>query len=398
MSKTSIHKTKWPKSAIKEVCLINPSKKELNGLDAALQVSFGMMDELPERKPLFVPSDSKTYSEVQKSGYSYFKEGDVLLAKMTPCFENGKSGIATNLLNGIGFGSTEFYVLRTNGKVIPYWIYSIISSDSFLNMGKYNLVGTTGRRRLMKQFVENFEIPLPPIEEQKRIAAFFQSIDTTIEQCEQQEGKLKRLRSKLANDLVKPEPEFGNLLTSENCKPVTLADLANEMRESTKNPLEDGIERFVGLEHIEPGNLDIQGWGNVADGTTFTKTFAVGDVLFGKRRSYLKKAAIADFNGLCSGDILVLRPNAEVILPELFPYLISADAVFDFAVSNSAGSLSPRTKWRDLSKYELSIPDLKTQKKVLGVFESLQTNMRNINQQHQTLNYLKQKLLDDILN
>lgn len=348
-----------------------------------------------------IDSELKKVSEIQEMDWQeassrarqVVQKGDTLFSTVRVNLER-IAFLDSELQNTIA--STGFTVIRSNGKTIPEYLFYSVSSPNFIERLVLLQKGTA-YPAVTDRIVFDQEIPLPPIEEQKRIAAFFQSIDAAIEQCEQQEGKLRGLRSKLANDLVKPEPEFGSLLTSENCKPVTLADLANEMRENTKDPLEDGIERFVGLEHIEPGNLAVQGWGNVADGTTFTKTFAVGDVLFGKRRAYLKKAAIANFNGLCSGDILVLRPNAEVILPELFPYLISADAVFDFAVSNSAGSLSPRTKWRDLSKYELSIPDLKTQKKVLGVFESLQTNIRNINQQHHTLKSLKQKLLDDIL-
>jgi len=396
MNKFLIQKIKWDKSSIKEVCLINPSKRELCELDYSLKVSFGMMDELPEHKPFFTPFNTRTYKDVQKGGYTYFIEGDVLLAKMTPCFENGKSGIATNLKNGIGFGSTEFFVLRPFQKVIPYWIYSIISSDVFINKGKYSLVGTTGRRRLMKQFVENFEIPLPPLQEQKQLAELFQSLDETIDQTETQQGNFRKLRTHLASELVSINPKFGNLLNG-NCKKILLSDIAIESRSTAQSPTNEGIEKFVGLEHIESANLKIQGGGNVADGTTFTKVFEIGDVLFGRRRAYLKKAAKADFKGLCSGDITVLKANTKKILPELLPYYMSSDPVFEFAVRISAGSLSPRAKWKDLSKMELAIPDLKTQKEILKVFHLLDKNIDGLTIQKETLKKLKHKLLDEIL-
>lgn len=81
--------------------------------------------------------------------------------------------------------------------------------------------------------------------------------------------------------------------------------------------VENDITRFIGLENIEADNFHLQGSGNIADGTTFTKRFTKGDVLFGKRRAYLKKIAIADFDGLCSADILVLRAKSDKILPDL---------------------------------------------------------------------------------
>ena len=154
-------KPTWEIVKLSDVCEIDPSKRELNGVDKTIKVSFGMMADLGEHKRSFQPTETKTINEVTKGGYSYFKEEDVLLAKMIPCFENGKSGIAENLQNGIGFGSTEFYVLRTKEKIVADWIYHIISSEKFLEEGKHSLVGTTGRRRLMKQYVETFKFPFP---------------------------------------------------------------------------------------------------------------------------------------------------------------------------------------------------------------------------------------------
>ncbi|NJK94300.1 MAG: hypothetical protein HC905_04565 [Bacteroidales bacterium] len=104
------------------------------------------------------------------------------------------------------------------------------------------------------------------------------------------------------------------------------------------------------MEDIEPENFKLQGYGLVANGTTFTKQFAKGDVLFGKRRAYLKKVAVADFDGICSRDILVVRAKNKKMLQELLPFYLSSDAFIQHAISTSAGSLSPRTKWKDLAE------------------------------------------------
>jgi type I restriction enzyme S subunit len=238
---------------------------------------------------------------------------------------------------------------------------------------------------------------LPNSEKQKEVFELFRKLQIQIDNTIEQERNLIALRTKLTTELVCKEARFGKLLNSDNCKPTSLGTIAKETRENTKTPLDEGIERFVGLEHIEPGNLKIQGWGNVADGTTFTKVFKIGDVLFGRRRAYLKKAAHADFTGICSGDITVLRANSKLILADLLPYYLSADPVFEFAVSNSAGSLSPRAKWRDLSKYEISLPDLKVQEEILETFQLLDANITSNKEQRSTLKKLKHQLLDEIL-
>jgi len=361
-----------------------------------------MMADLGEHVREFTPKETKKISEVTKGGYSYFKNEDVLLAKMTPCFENGKSGIALNLENGIGFGSTEFYVLRSNGKILPDLIYHIISSDKFLNDGQYSLVGTTGRRRLLKHFVESYEFPLPPLDEQERIVELFQSIEQSIVQVEGQEKNLKSLQMALSNGLVSKPPTFGNLLTGKTSEvlktsEVSFGEIVECVEEHDRTPLENGLTRFVGLENIEPENFSLQGFGNIADGTTFTKRFAKGDVLFGKRRAYLKKVAIADYDGICSSDILVFRAIKEKILPELLPFYVSSDSFMNHAVTTSAGSLSPRTKWRDLAGFQLSIPDIKTQKKMVDVFSQLSQSLQLLGKQKETLKKLKQKLLNEIL-
>ncbi len=144
---------------------------------------------------------------------------------------------------------------------------------------------------------------------------------------------------------------------------VKLGDVVREVRETVKDPVAEGIERIVGLEHLEPESLHIRTWGTLTDGTTFTKVFQKGQVLFGRRRAYLKKAALATFDGICSGDITVLEAK-KGLLPVLLPFLIQNDKFFDLAVKNSAGSLSPRAKFADFADYELLLPPVDQQEQI----------------------------------
>ena len=147
---------------------------------------------------------------------------------------------------------------------------------------------------------------------------------------------------------------------------VKFGDVVRLSKARSQDPLADGIERYVGLEHLEPGDLRIRRWGNVADGVTFTSVFQPGQVLFGKRRAYQRKVAVADFSGVCSGDIYVLETkDAQVLLPELLPFICQTDAFFDHAVGTSAGSLSPRTNWTSLAEFEFALPSMDEQMRIL---------------------------------
>lgn len=145
---------------------------------------------------------------------------------------------------------------------------------------------------------------------------------------------------------------------------VAFGDVVRLSTERSSDPESDGFERFVGLEHIEPGDLRIRRWGDIADGTTFTSVFRPGQVLFGKRRAYQRKVAVADFSGICSGDIYVLEPKNEALLPELLPFICQTDAFFEHAVGTSAGSLSPRTNWTSLSGFEFALPPIEEQRRI----------------------------------
>jgi type I restriction enzyme S subunit len=151
-------------------------------------------------------------------------------------------------------------------------------------------------------------------------------------------------------------------------KMVKFGEVVHLNTEKVADPLTSGIERYVGLEHLTPEDLHIHTWGQVAEGTTFTNYFKPGQVLFGKRRAYQRKVAVADFEGVCSGDIYVFEPkDPETLLPELLPFLCQTEGFYEYAVGTSAGSLSPRTNWSQLANYEFPLPPLDEQRRVAEV-------------------------------
>jgi len=142
---------------------------------------------------------------------------------------------------------------------------------------------------------------------------------------------------------------------------VKLGDVAAESRETLKGS-KSGLP-VVGLEHITPEELTLSAW-DVDSENTFTKTFRKGQILFGRRRAYLKKAAVAPCDGICSGDITVIAAKPEKLSPELLPFVIQNDRFFDFAMEKSAGSLSPRAKWEHLRHFEFDLPPMQEQRRL----------------------------------
>lgn len=148
---------------------------------------------------------------------------------------------------------------------------------------------------------------------------------------------------------------------------VRFGDIVKNLNETERDPEGAGIERFIGLEHLEPGSLHIRTWGNVADGTTFTRRCRPGQVLFGKRRAYQRKVAVAKFDAVVSGDIYVFAPADDRLLPEFLPFICLSERFFQYAVETSAGSLSPRTNWKHLAEFEFARPPLEQQRRIAEV-------------------------------
>ena len=144
---------------------------------------------------------------------------------------------------------------------------------------------------------------------------------------------------------------------------VKLGDVAREYKSTVKDAAN---LPNVGLEHLIPGEIELTQWSEDSD-NTFTKGFKKGQMLFGRRRAYLKKASVAPFDGICSGDITVIEAIPEKILPELLPFVIQNNRLFDYAIEKSAGSLSPRVKWEHLKNYEFELPEIEQQKELVDL-------------------------------
>ena len=179
---------------------------------------------------------------------------------------------------------------------------------------------------------------------------------------------------------------------------VAFGDVVQLSKERSKDPEADGFERYIGLEHLEPSDLKVRSWGDIADGVTFTNVFRPGQVLFGKRRAYQRKVAVADFSGVCSGDIYVLEPKGGQLLPQLLPFICQSETFYDYVISMSQGGLSPRVNWKALAKYEFALPPLEEQRRIGEVLQAQEQLLRSIKSSLVELENTRRSYIDETIN
>lgn len=189
----------WCDAKISEVASVNPTLDKA-GIPDDLEVSFVPMPAVQAESGIIDVSGKRKFSEVKK-GYTPFCEGDVLFAKITPCMENGKIAVVPEVINGIGFGSTEFHVLRALSGMNAKYIYYYVSSQAFRRQAEHNMSGAVGQRRVTTPYLSACDVPLPPTNEQHRIVAkieeLFSELDKGIECLKAAREQLKVYRQAL---------------------------------------------------------------------------------------------------------------------------------------------------------------------------------------------------------
>ena len=158
----------YPKVPLGEICTVNPRKRKPEHSAEDAVVSFVPMAAVDERFGTIAVREERPLSDVSK-GFTAFENGDVLFAKITPCMENGKIALARNLANGVGRGSTEFFVLRPKDQVLGEYIFHFVRQPRFREAARRSFTGTAGQQRVSKSFMENALVPLPTLDEQRNI-------------------------------------------------------------------------------------------------------------------------------------------------------------------------------------------------------------------------------------
>lgn len=209
----------WEMRRWRFVAKCNPSKSE-NKFDGNLEVQFVPMELVSDESSSLTLTETRPAYEVS-NGYTYFLNGDVLIAKITPCFENGKGALAAGLMNGIGFGTTELHVYRADGKIINNkYLFLISKLNAFRSLGEASMKGAAGQKRITDLFVKDFIIPLPPLPGQKAIASFLDretgKIDKMISKIEKQIELLNEYKQSLITHAVTGKIDVRGEVNAQN--------------------------------------------------------------------------------------------------------------------------------------------------------------------------------------
>ena len=195
----------WQVKRLRFAARINPSKSEANGLEKTLPVSFVPMEAISEIGPPSI-TDERTLADVE-AGYTYFRDDDIAVAKITPCFENGKRAHFEHLTNGIGFGTTELHILRArHGEAEARFLFWVCASSQFMGFGTGSMYGTGGQQRVPEDFVKDYSTTIPEIAEQQVISAFLDKetakLDALIEEQRRLIELLKEKRQAVVSHAV----------------------------------------------------------------------------------------------------------------------------------------------------------------------------------------------------
>ena len=391
----------WEVKKLNELCEINPKKPSKPSDEL---VSFISMSQVSEDGQI-ISTETKTYDEVSK-GFTSFKDKDVLVAKIIPCFENGKGALAHTLVNGIGFGSTEFHVLRAKENTDPKFIYYLTRTDAFRAKGTMNMQGSAGHRRVTTDFIQIYKINTPPLPEQQKIAKILstwdKAISTTERLIDNSTQQKKALMQQLLTGKKRLLDESGKRFEGE-WEDSKLGSLYSFKRGKgiSKGQLTENGNKCVlyGELYTHYGEVIRE----VKSRTTETNSIKSikGDVLIPASTTttgidLANATAILEDNILLGGDINILRPKKSI--DAIFmAHLLTHTKKFEIA-RKGQGITIIHVYGKDLASLDVSIPsNLKEQQKIATVLTNADKEIELLGQQLADLQQEKKALMQVLL-
>ena len=401
---------KWPTKKLGEVAILNPKKSEVYGLPDDLLVSFVSMSAVDEITQTIKTHEFRKLSDVRK-GYTYFKEGDILFAKITPCMENGKVAIVKNLKNGIGFGSTEFHIIRPGSEILSKWIFYIVCNPAFREEAKKHMTGTAGQQRVPIGFLENIEIPLPPLSEQKRIVAKIEKLFAKIDEAE-------RLRKEsLAASAALLPSALHQVFSRAKKEKWTTKKLGEVLKliESGSRPKGGVRHIFEGFPSIGAEHLTNNGDFNFERMKYIPRNFfkklnrgiiQCGDILIVKDGATTGKVSLVTKNfpfeeAAVNEHVFILRSNSEIISEFLFYFLFSEKGKKQI-LQTFHGMTQGGINSDFVNFVEIPLPPLSEQKRIVAYLDSLSEKARALQKLQQEaasdFSTLRQSILAQVFN
>ena len=342
----------YPMVTIGEICEINPRKTEVAHLDKSLTVSFLPMADIGENAMYINPVRVEQLAAVESNSYNYCKDGDVLVAKVTPCLENGKGGIARNLENGIGFATSEVYVLRPNDLILPEFLYLTAGTSRFREWAAPQMTGTGGLQRVPKSVMASWQIPLPSMEAQMAIVEEIEGYQRVLDGAR---AVVEGWRPRIAVDPSWPTARLGDV-----CE-VSAGNPAPQAAEH----FEDGEYPFIRTSDVGAVHLSVK-FSGAADRVNQKavdklrlRLWPTGTILFPKSgaSTFLNHRVLLGRPGYVSSHLACIVPSDEKAIPEFVYYLLCEVDARDITPDQAYPSL----RLTEIANLQIPLPPMEVQ-------------------------------------
>ena len=354
--------------------------------------------------------DNSEYRKLEdlKGGYSYFINGDVLFAKITPCMENGKGAVALNLKNNIGFGSTEFHVLRPKTNVISsYWLYLLTKTDKFRQAAEKSMTGSAGQKRVPISFIRNYQIALPIITEQHRIEKIIYKINEILGFLEKKLNKFNMLINSRFMEM------FGNVVLNEKCwdvKPLlklsSLITNGNTPAGGSENYVSTGV-MFLRSQNIWRKRLDLKDIVFIEEKThekMKRSSLRNKDILITKtgrintENSSLGRAAIfygKNDSANINGHVYLVRLK-EGVLPEFVLEILTSEEYRDYIRKVCVGGIDKRQiNLEHVEQFPIILPPIDLQNEFVCFMTQIDKSKLAVQKSIEQLEILKKSLMQE---
>ncbi|MDZ7936981.1 MAG: hypothetical protein U5M53_01330 [Rhodoferax sp.] len=364
----------WEVKRVRFVAELNPSKSELSDLPRDTVVSFLPMDAIGEDGSLSLGKE-KPISEVE-TGYTYFRNGDVAVAKITPCYENGKGALMQGLLHGVGFGTTELIVARpTADQVIGTYLHYLFISPDFRGLGESHMYGAGGQKRVPDDFVRNFATAFPPVVEQTQIAAFLDRETAKIDALVAEQRRLMELLKEKRQAVISHAVTRG-LNLDAHLKPSDIewlgdvpehwevTRMANIFREVAEPGSEDfpilSVSIHHGVSDKEMDDEELDRKVTRSDDRSKYKRVAPDDLVYNMMRAWQGGFGTVRVEGMVSPAYVVARPKSSVVT-EYIEHLLRTPKAIEQMRRHSRGITDFRLRlyWDEFKNLSAAVPPTK---------------------------------------
>ncbi len=364
----------WIEYHLNDLFMINPNKEILPD---NTDVSFVAMKDISD-DGYIISAESKNFADV-KNGYTYFKNNDVILAKITPCFENGKMAVVSDLINNYGAGSTEFFVFRKlpNALVLPKILYYSFKTSKFRENAISHMSGAAGQKRVPKKFLEHYPLYIPPtIEEQQEILDVLDAASEIIH--------LRTACIESAQSLIPAlfQEMFGDMI-DKNENLVSIGSLIEET--SQVNPQKLFTDEFLYIDissiNNETGIIEspkVIKIDNIP--SRARKLVKVDDILVAMTRPYLKGFAMVPENlnnNIASTGFSILRAQKEKIIPKYLYAYIRTDYYVNQLIPKMRGANYPAVTDSNVKSVKIPLPDIELQKQFAAKVQEIEVYIKS---------------------